>query len=63
MNILLFEDDEGIALLTKEALEKENFQVELAYSGGEGIPKAKAMHYDLVLLDLQTPDQSRGMEF
>lgn len=61
MRILLFEDDEGTALLTKEFLERENFEMDVAFNGAEGIDKAKSVHYDIILLDLNMPDLN-GLE-
>lgn len=56
MKLLLFEDDAGVALLTKEALEKRGFQVEIAHGGREGLEKAQAKKYEVVILDQLMPD-------
>lgn len=62
MKILLFEDDEGIAFLTKEELEKnEGYQVDVAHRGKEGLEKARAENYDVFLLDQMMPDYT-GLE-
>ncbi|OGQ04096.1 MAG: hypothetical protein A2W61_07110 [Deltaproteobacteria bacterium RIFCSPLOWO2_01_44_7] len=58
MKILLFEDDEGVGLLTKEALEKEGFQVDVAQRGNQGLEKARKQQYDFFLLDQMMPDIS-----
>lgn len=61
MKILLLEDDEGIALLTKEALEKEGFDVDVACNGAEGFKKARDQKYDIYILDQLLPDGT-GLE-
>jgi len=56
MSVLLFEDDDGQALLTKEALEKEGWTVEACRSGREGLERLAGRAYDLFLIDMQLPD-------
>ena len=61
IEVLLFEDDEGQALLTKEALEKERFVVEVARTGREGLDRALAHEHQVYLIDMQLPD-IKGIE-
>lgn len=63
MKILLFEDDEGVALLTKEALEKvaNHFSVDIVHRGKEGLERAKNEKYDFFILDQVMPDYT-GLE-
>jgi DNA-binding NtrC family response regulator len=59
--ILVIDDEldirEGLELL----LRSENYEVELAQNGTEGLQKLENRGYDLVLLDLMMPDRS-GMD-
>ena len=59
--ILVIDDEldirEGLELL----LRSENYEVELAQNGTEGLQKLASRGYDLVLLDLMMPDRS-GMD-
>lgn len=61
MSVLLFEDDEGQALLTREALEREGFRVEVAGTGREGLDRLAQHDYHVYLIDMQLPDM-RGVE-
>lgn len=54
--VLLFEDDEGQALLTKEALEKEGIVVDVCRTGKEGLDRLLSKDYDAHLIDMQLPD-------
>ncbi len=54
--ILLFEDDEGQGILTKDALEKEGFVVEVCKTGHEGLDKLFQQAYQACLIDMQLPD-------
>jgi len=56
ISVLLFEDDEGQALLTKEALEKEGFLVDVAYTGRAGLDRLLTKDYSAHLIDRQLPD-------
>jgi two-component system response regulator VicR len=56
--ILIIDDDYNIAKENKEALLKAGYQVVTAYSGKEGVEKAKAEKPDCILLDLVLPDES-----
>ena len=53
--ILIIEDDKNLAQLTKLALEKENFTVDICLDGAEGLYYMQENMYDLVLLDRMLP--------
>jgi len=55
-SVLVFEDDDGQALLTKEALEKEGFAVEICRTGREGLERLCGRGCDVVLIDMKLPD-------
>ena len=59
--ILFIEDDKPIAEMYSRVLEREGYQVEFAYNGAEGLQKAHAKHYDLILLDIMMPEKT-GIE-
>lgn len=59
--ILLIEDDEGHAALTKAALEREGFTVDVSRTGRDGLDRIFRTDYDVHLLDIQLPDLS-GVE-
>ena len=55
-------DDEGDIRESLEALLcMEGYSVDLAQNGGDGLRRAEAANYDMILLDLMMPDRS-GME-
>ena len=56
VSVLLFEDDEGQALLTKEALEKEGFTVEVCQTGREGLDRILTSDFHVYLIDMKLPD-------
>ena len=53
--VLVVEDDRNIAGLLQIYLEKEGYKVAIAYDGGEGLAKYRAIRPDLVLLDVMMP--------
>jgi CheY-like chemotaxis protein len=53
--ILYVEDELSFQALVQIMLERESFQVDLARNGAEGLAKARAHVYDLVLMDLSMP--------
>ena len=61
MNILVVEDEPGIANFIKQGLEEENYLVDVEESGNEGLQKALSGKYDLLLLDWMLPGVS-GIE-
>ena len=59
--ILVVDDESEIRESLETLLTLEGYSVDLAVNGTEGLRKAEAGSYDLVLLDLMMPDRS-GME-
>ena len=55
MRILVVEDEKKVASFIKRGLEEENFTVDMAYDGEEGLYMAEANPYDLILMDLMLP--------
>lgn len=60
--ILIVEDDRTLVKMYQIKLTLENFEVEVAYDGEEGLEKLKSVFPDLVLLDLAMPKMD-GFEF
>jgi DNA-binding NtrC family response regulator len=59
--ILVVDDEADIRESLETLLELEGYGVDLAQNGAEGLRRAEAGNYDLILLDLMMPDRS-GME-
>lgn len=59
--ILVVEDEKEIADLIAYTLEKENFQIDIAFDGNEALKKLKENQYDLLILDLMLP-HIQGLE-
>jgi len=53
--ILIIEDDPQIAEIEKDYLELNDFDVDIAETGDDGIRMALESQYDLILLDLMLP--------
>ena len=53
--ILVIDDDVNISELLKLYLEKEDYEVDVAHDGGEGLEKFKTREPKLVLLDIMLP--------
>jgi len=53
--ILVVEDEKKVAGFIKRGLEEENFTVDIAGDGEEGLYMAQANGYDLILMDLMLP--------
>jgi len=53
--ILIIQDSPSINAVLKFKLEKEGFSVETVESGEEGVKKAKAGQYQLILIDYKLP--------
>lgn len=58
MNILLVEDEKGIADFIKKGLSEEYYTVDLASNGDDGLSFALVNRYDLVILDVMLPGMS-----
>ena len=55
VSVLIVEDDKNIAELLQLYLEKEGYAVTMAFDGGQGLDKFRAIKPDLVLLDVMMP--------
>ncbi len=55
MKLLLVEDEKKVAQFIKDALERENYSVEVAYDGEEGEQRALEDNFDLIILDILLP--------
>ncbi|MEB3830651.1 response regulator [Phormidium sp. CCY1219] len=55
MRILLVEDDEPIAQALVATLREQNYVVDIATDGQEGLELVEAFGYDLILLDVMLP--------
>ncbi len=56
LRILYIEDDESVAELFKIVMESHDYQVDLAYTGNEGLSLHSSNPYDVVAVDYQLPD-------
>ena len=54
--VLVVEDDNSIATLTRLQLESKGYQVSIAHNGTEGLRLAYSWQPDLVILDIMMPD-------
>jgi PAS domain S-box-containing protein len=54
--VLVIEDNHDAADILREVLELKNHVVDVAYSGRDGIEKARAFHPDVVLCDIGLPE-------
>lgn len=61
-NILIIEDDPGIATSLRAGLEREGFQVIWKNNGTEGVEYAQKHSPDLIILDVRLPD-GLGFDF
>jgi len=61
MRILVVEDEPKLAKALQKGLSEEQYAVDVAYDGEEGLHMVRSKSYDLVLLDLMIPEIS-GME-
>jgi len=55
MNILLIEDEPGIAAVIKQGLEEARYSVDVAHDGAAGLDLALNGSYALLILDLMLP--------
>ena len=59
--ILVVDDEKLIVKGLKFSLEQDNFEVDTAYDGEEGLELARQNQYDMILLDVMLPSMD-GME-
>src|SRR5690554_3272078 len=55
VKILIIDDENSIRRALREILEYEDFEVEEAVDGKEGLQKATSNHYDLIFCDIKMP--------
>ena len=55
--ILVVDDEPDFAAIVQENLEKEGFEVEVAYNGIEGLEMVRANPPDAVVLDVMMPEK------
>jgi len=55
--ILVVDDEPDFAAIVQGNLEKEGFEVDVAYNGVEGIEKVKANPPDAIVLDVMMPEK------
>ena len=60
-NILVIDDERSIRRTLKEILEYEGFKIDEAEDGEDGIAKALAKNYDIILCDIKMPKKD-GLE-
>ncbi|MFC2152613.1 response regulator transcription factor [Bacteroidota bacterium] len=56
MRILIVEDEKSLASEIKQFLEKEEYNIDLAYTGNEASELIAVNPYDFILLDIGLPD-------
>ncbi len=57
MRILIVEDDKKTASYLKKGLSENDFVVDLAHSGNDGLHLAMTGSYDLIILDIMLPER------
>ncbi len=55
MRILIVEDEVAIADAVRRGLEAENFEVQVAYDGQDGLDMARTQRFDVIVLDIMLP--------
>lgn len=60
-NILIIDDEEAIRSTLKDILEYEDYKVETAIDGEDGLKKIKGKDFDVILCDVKMPKKD-GME-
>ena len=58
LKIAIIEDDQAISQMYRMKFEAEGYEVETAENGKLGFELAKAMHPDMILLDLMMPEMN-----
>ena len=62
MQILVVEDEKKVARFIQQGLEEEEYAVEVAFDGQQGLQKAATDHFDLIILDVMLPRKD-GLQF
>jgi two-component system alkaline phosphatase synthesis response regulator PhoP len=55
MNVLVIDDESSVGTLLRFNLRQGGFDVDTAASAAEGFAKARAGHFDLIILDVALP--------
>jgi len=55
MRVLLIEDEPGISRFIKKGLEEENYTVDIADNGEDGLHMGVTENYDIIVLDVMLP--------
>jgi len=55
--VLVIDDEPDLSAMVKKNLEKEGFDVDIAYNGQEGIEKIQESPPDIVVLDVMMPEK------
>jgi DNA-binding response OmpR family regulator len=55
MKVLIVEDEHRIATSIQKGLIQENYQVDVSFSGTDGLDMASTIDYDVIVLDLMLP--------
>lgn len=55
MRILVVEDEKKVASFIQRGLEEEDFTVDVAHDGEEGVAMGESIAYDLILMDVMLP--------
>jgi DNA-binding response OmpR family regulator len=58
VNILVVEDEAGVARFIKKGLEEEGYMIDLAANGEDGLSLVSRNLYDLIVLDIMLPGMS-----
>jgi DNA-binding response OmpR family regulator len=58
MKVLVVEDDRRIAAAVQRNLQAEGFGVDVAHDGEDGLWKATALRYDVIVLDILLPGRN-----
>jgi len=61
-SILIVEDDEGVALLERRALERRGFRVAKVTTSAEALDAIQKGSLDLVVMDYRLPDSTTGLD-
>ncbi len=56
--ILIVDDDKDICLILSKFLIKNNYGVDVAYRGDDGLQLLRSSEYDIILCDYRLPDQT-----
>ncbi len=61
-SILIVEDDEGVAVLQRRALERRGFRVHNVAAGDEALAAVQAQSIDLIVMDYRLSDSTNGLD-